>query len=43
MLSGPHCHPLGHRRPLEHACPQLEVVVLINKVLTLVAQDALRL
>jgi hypothetical protein len=34
MLSGPLCCPLGHCHPLEHACPQLEVVALVSKVLT---------
>jgi hypothetical protein len=43
MLSGPRRHPLGHRHPLEHACPQLEVVKLISKVLTFAVQDVLRL
>jgi hypothetical protein len=43
MLPGPRRHPLKHRRPLEHACPQLEAVALVSKVLTLVVQDALRL
>jgi hypothetical protein len=41
MMPGPRCHPLGHRRPLEHACPQLEVAALVSKVLTFMVQDAL--
>jgi hypothetical protein len=43
MLSGPRCRPLEHHRSLEHACPQLEAATLICKVLTFVAQGALRL
>jgi hypothetical protein len=34
ILSGPRRHPLGHRRPLEHACPQLEAPTLVSKVHT---------
>jgi hypothetical protein len=38
------CHcPLRHHHPLEHACPQLEAVALVSKVLTFTVQDALRL
>jgi hypothetical protein len=43
MLPGPHHHPLGHRRSLEHACPQLEAAALVSKALTFVTQDVLRL
>jgi hypothetical protein len=43
MLSGPRRRPLGHRRLLEHTCPQLEAATLVSKVLTFTAQDALRL
>jgi hypothetical protein len=43
MLPGPRHHPLGHRCPLEHACPQLEVAALVSKVLTFVVQDVMRL
>jgi hypothetical protein len=43
MLPGPRCRSLGHRHPLEHACPQLEVPTLVSKVLTFAVQDALRL
>jgi hypothetical protein len=41
MLPGPHRLPLRHLHPLEHAFPQLEVVVLVSKVLTFTAQDTL--
>jgi hypothetical protein len=43
MLPGPHRRPLGHPRPLEHACPQLKAPTLVSKVLTFMVQDALRL
>jgi hypothetical protein len=43
MLPGPRCHPLGHYRPLEHACPQLEALALVSNILTFAVQDALRL
>jgi hypothetical protein len=41
MLPGPRHCPLRHRRPLEHACPQLEAPALVSKVLTFTVQDAL--
>jgi hypothetical protein len=43
MLPAPRYRPLRHPRPLEHACPQLEALVLISKVLTFTVQDMLRL
>jgi hypothetical protein len=43
MLLGPCRHPLGHRHPLEHACPQLEAATLVRKVLPFAVQDALHL
>jgi hypothetical protein len=43
MLLGPRRCPLGHHRSLEHACPQLEAVALVSKVLTFAVQDVLRL
>jgi hypothetical protein len=41
MLPGPRRRPLGHRRSLEHASPQLEALTLISKVLTFAVQNAM--
>jgi hypothetical protein len=43
MLPGWRRRPLGHHCHLEQACPKLEALVLVSKVLTFMVQDALRL
>jgi hypothetical protein len=43
MLSVPHRHPLGHRRPLEHACPQLEARMISRDVNQMCPQGSMKL